>query len=63
MAAADLAGENPFAGAVADIGVEQRGGGAAQREDLAQPGKRRHDRPQRRQLLVGEAAGRLGGPA
>jgi len=32
MAAANFSGENPLAGAVADIGVEQRGRGPAPRE-------------------------------
>ncbi len=34
MTTADLAAKNPFAGTVADIGVEQHGGGAAQAHDL-----------------------------
>ena len=60
---ADLAGPNPLAGAVADIGVEQRGGGAAHRHDFADPRERRNDLAQRRELLVGEAARLLRGPA
>ena len=63
VAAADLAAEDALAGAIADIGVEQHRGGAAQADDLDDPRKRRHDRAQRRHLLVGEAAGLLGGPA
>ncbi len=63
MAAADLSGHDPLAGAVADIGIKQRGRGAAQRQNLAEPCKGSHDRPQRGYLLVGETVGMLGGPA
>ena len=48
--------ENALAGAVADIGVEQRGRGAAHGEDLADARKGRNDLAQRGKLLVGEAA-------
>ena len=44
MATTDLAGENPLAGAVAHISIEQRGSGAAQCPNLAEPGKGSHDR-------------------
>ena len=51
VAAADLAAENPLAGAVADIGIEQGRGLAAQANDLDDPRQRRHQRSQRIQLL------------
>ena len=57
VTAADLAAENTRAGAVADIGVEQRRGGAAQGDDLADAGKRRHDHPDRRDVIIAEATG------
>ena len=63
VAAPDLAAEDLFAGAVADVGIEQRSGDAAQADHLHQPRQRRHDRAQRVELLVGEAARLLGGPA
>ena len=63
MAAADWPAENSLAGAVADIGVEQRRRGAAQADDLAEPRQRPHDRSQRVELLVAEAARLFGGPA
>ena len=59
MAAANLAAEDALAGAVADIGVEQDRGGAAQADDLDQPRQRRHERSQRGQLVIAEAAGLL----
>ena len=63
MAAPDLAAHDPLAGAVADIGVEQARGHAAQTKDLDHPRQRHHDAPQRRQLFVGETARLFGGPA
>ena len=63
VAAPDLAADDPFAGAVADIGVEQHVGGAAKVDHFDQPRQRRHDQSQRRQLIIGKAAGLLGGPA
>jgi hypothetical protein len=35
MAAANLSGHDPLAGAIADIGIEQRGRSAPQRENFA----------------------------
>ncbi len=63
VAAANLAAENPLAGAVADIGVEQHGRGAPQADDLDVAGERRHHPAQEIELLIGEAAGLPGGPA
>ena len=63
VAAPDLAAQNPLAGAVADIGVEQDRRGAAQADDLDQPGQRRYQRSQTVELFVAEAARLLGGPA
>ena len=63
VAAPDLAAHDALAGAVADIGVEQARGGAAQADDLDHPRQRPHDRSQRGQFLVAEAAGLIRGPA
>ncbi len=51
VAAPNLSAENPLAGAVADIGVEQVRGGAAQIDDLDDPRQRRHQFPQRRDVV------------
>ena len=63
MAAADLPGHDPLAGAVADIGIEQAHGGAAQADDLDVTRQRREHRTQRVQLFIGKAARLPGGPA
>jgi hypothetical protein len=63
MAAADLPAENPLAGAIADIGVEQDRGDAARMDDFDDPGQRRHHRFERGELAVTEAARLLRGPA
>ena len=63
VAAPDLAAEDAFAGAVADIGIQQARSGAAQRHDFDDPRQRLHDAPQRRQLFIGEPARLFGGPA
>ena len=63
VAAPDLAAEDPLAGAVADIGVEQARGGAGQADDFDHARQRLHDAPQRRQLFVREPARLFRGPA
>ena len=63
MAAPDLAAEDAFAGAVADIGIEQARSGAGQADDFDHARQRLHDAPQRRQLFIRETARLFGGPA
>ena len=45
VTAPDLAAENPFAGAVADIGIEQARRGTGQADDFDHARQRRHDPP------------------
>ena len=63
MAAPDLSAENAFAGAVADIGIEQDRRHEAQPRDFDQSGKRRDQPAQGLELHVGEAARLFRGPA
>ncbi len=63
VAAADLAAEDARAGTVADIGVEQHLGGAAQADDLADARERCPEGPDRRDVVVAEAAGLPRDPA
>ena len=63
MAAPDLAAEDAFAGAVADIGIEQARRGAGQADDFDHARQRLHDAPQRRQLFIRETARLFRGPA
>ena len=53
--------QDALAGVAADVGVEERGGAAAQRQDLGQARQRPRHGAQRRHLVVGEAARRVGG--
>ncbi|MGY4330665.1 hypothetical protein ACVWWG_005082 [Bradyrhizobium sp. LB7.2] len=57
VAAADLAAEDTRAGTIADIGVEQHLGGAAQADDLADARKRCYEGADRRDVVIAEAAG------
>ncbi len=63
VAAADLAAENPLAGAVADIGIQQRRGLPAQADDLDDPCQRPHQRSQCIELPIAEATGLFCRPA
>ncbi|MEY9350359.1 hypothetical protein ABIG05_004798 [Bradyrhizobium japonicum] len=63
MAAADLAAEDTRAGTVADIGVEQHLGGAAQADDLGDARERCPDGADCRDVVVAEAAGMPRDPA
>ncbi len=63
MAAPDLSAKNAFAGAVADIGIEQDRRHEAQPRDLDQSGKRRDQPTQGLELHIGEAARLFRGPA
>src|SRR3954466_12730914 len=63
MTAPDLPGEDPLAGAVADIGVEQERRGALQADDLDDARERDDKLTQPVDLFVGKTAGLPGGPA
>src|SRR5205814_1275231 len=63
MAAANLTGHDFFAGAIADIGIEQYRGGAAQADDLGVPRQRRDYQAERIELLIGKATRLFRGPA
>ncbi len=63
VTAADLPAENPSAGAISDIGVEQHRSGAAQADDLNIARQRRHQRSDCVQMFVRETARLFGGPA
>ena len=56
VTAPDLAAENPFAGAVADIGVQKARRHAAPVDDLHDARQRRDQPAQGRQLIIGETA-------
>ena len=63
VAAPNLARHDPFPGPIADIGIEQHGGGASQADDFDITRQRRDHRAQRIQLLVGKATRLFRGPA
>ena len=63
MATPYLPAENPLAGPVADIGVEQVRSGAAPANDLDDPGQRRHYFPQALDVIFRKAARPFRGPA
>ena len=54
IAAANLAGQNPLAGLMTDIGVDQIAGGAPQRANFRDPRQRRDNRFKVGKLLAGE---------
>ena len=56
MAAANLARKDALAGAIAHIGIKQRGRVAAKLEDFAQTREGTRDLAQRVQLFVGECS-------
>jgi len=63
VAAPDLAAEDAFAGAVADISVQQARRCASEADDLDHARQRFREAPQRRQLFIREPARLFGGPA
>src|SRR3954447_8678452 len=63
MAAPDLSGQDAFAGAVADIGIEQERRGSLQADDLDDARQRDDQLAQPVDLFVGETARLPGGPA
>ena len=56
VAAPDLAGQNAFAGVMADVGIEQIGSSPLQRPDLGDPRERCHDGLDAGNLRIGEPA-------
>src|SRR5258706_2927725 len=63
VAAPYLPAENPLAGAVADIGVEQERSGTAKADDFDDPRQRRNDFPQALDVVFRKPAHLFRGPA